>query len=586
MNASKNNSPADISKARTGIEGFDQISRGGLPRGSLTLVTGGSGTGKTVFGLQMLVKGASLFDEPGLFVAFEEKSRKLFANAASFGWPLTQIEILDAMPPVDAVAIGEFDLSGMLAVLSAKVQAMKARRIVIDSLDVLLHLLPGALERRREINRLQSWLVAGELTAVITAKLDWLEHATTLEDGALHYLPFVVDCVVALTHDVENGYSRRRLRIIKYRGSGFFENEVPFVIGPRGLEVATVDRPIKSVPILTEKISTGIRALDEMLYGGILRGSTTMITGNPGTAKTTLGCAFAEAAAKRGERTAYIAFDESGEEIVRNLSSVNIQLQEYVDNGILRMHSENVASGGAEEQFQNIKRIVERQQATCLVIDPFSAFANTGSLASTQAVAARLVRWVKSKGITLVCTSLPMSGQSGSSGTVLKITTVADTWIYLNFFDGGERNRGLTIIKSRGTKHSNQVRELILASSGLSLASPYTADGSVLMGTMRWQKERAEGEERSRLTTEFERKHAAIDEELAELDSRVRALQGSIAEKQLARSTMAETEQLRRAEDKLLHADMIRLRQSGELGSAEEKQSARPTKRQREQSRP
>ena len=215
------------------------------------------------------------------------------------------------MPPPSAVAIGEFDLSGVLAVVSAKVQAMNARRIVFDSIDVLLHLLPGVVERRREINRVHSWLLADELTAVITAKLDWSEYAMPSEDRALQYLPFIVDCVVALTHDTENGYSRRRLRIIKYRGSSFFENDTPFIIGPSGLEVATASPFIKSVNPPTDKVSTGIHALDEMLYGGLLRGSTTMITGVPGTAKTTLAGAFAEAAAKRHERTLYVAFDES-----------------------------------------------------------------------------------------------------------------------------------------------------------------------------------------------------------------------------------------------------------------------------------
>jgi circadian clock protein KaiC len=455
----------------------------------------------------------------------------------------------------------------MLAVLSAKVQAMKAQRIVFDSLDVLLHLLPGVLVRRREINRLHSWLLDHKLTAVITAKLDWLEKATPMAPGALQYLPFIVDCVVAFTHDVQNGISRRRVRIVKYRGSSFTENEIPFIIGSRGIEIATTDRLISSLP--NEKISTGLRQLDEMLYGGIFRGSATMITGNPGTAKTTLSGAFAEAAAKRGERTLYIAFDETTEEIVRNLTSVNINLQEHVDSGILQMHSECVSSGGAEEHFQRIKALVQHQQATCVVIDPFTAFSNSGNVMDAQAAAARLIRWVKSKRITLVCTSLPLAGEPEFSGTILKITTVADTWIYLTCSDGGERNRGLTIIKSRGTNHSNQVRELVLASSGLSLAPPYTADGKVLMGTMRWQKERAEREERDRLNVEFERQHAVIDDELEDMNARLQTLQRNIAAKQLAQSSRTGVERIRHREQKSRHSGMIRLRQSDEVGSAE-----------------
>ena len=558
------NQSHEIPKALSGIEGFDQITRGGLPRGRVTLVTGGSGSGKTVFGLHTLVTGAGL-DEPGLFVAFEESSRRILANASSFEWPLAKWEIVDAMPPPNAITIGEFDFEGMLAVLSAKVQAAKAQRIVFDSLDVLLHLLPGVLVRRREINRLHSWLLDHELTAVITAKLNWLEKATPMENGALQYLPFIVDCVVALTHEVENGFSRRRVRVIKYRGSSFSENESPFIIGARGMEVAISDRPTSPIP--TEKITTGLRQLDEMLYGGILRGSAMMITGNPGTAKTTLGGAFAEAAAKRGERTLYVAFDESSEEIVRNLTSVNIHLQEHVESGILQMHSEFVGAGGAEEHFQQIKALVRRQQATCLVIDPFTAFLSAESLANSQAVAARLIRWVKSERITLVCTSQPVSGEPEFSGTILKITTIADTWIYLSFSNGGERNRGLTIIKSRGTNHSNQTRELILAASGLSLAAPYTADGNVLMGTMRWQKERAEGEERARLSLEFEHQHAAINSELEELESRVETLKRNISSKRLEQRARAEVELLRHREEESRLSDMIRLRQSDELGA-------------------
>jgi circadian clock protein KaiC len=554
----------EIPKALSGIEGFDQITRGGLPRGRVTLVTGGSGSGKTVFGLHTLVTGASL-DEPGLFVAFEETSKRILANASSFEWSSAKWEIVDAMPPPNAITIGEFDFEGMLAVLSAKVQTAKAQRIVFDSLDVLLHLLPGVLVRRREINRLHSWLLDHELTAVITAKLDWLEKATPMENGALQYLPFIVDCVVALTHEVENGFSRRRVRIIKYRGSAFSENETPFIIGSRGMEVAIAERPTSPIP--TEKITTGLRQLDEMLYGGILRGSVMMITGNPGTAKTTLSGAFAEAAAKRGERTLCVAFDESSEEVVRNLTSVNIHLQEHVDSGILQMHSEYVGAEGAEEHFQHIKALVLRQRATCLVIDPFTAFSSAGSLVNSQAVAARLIRWVKSERITMVCTSLPLAGEPEFSGTVLKITTIADTWIYLSFSNGGERNRGLTIIKSRGTNHSNQTRELILSSSGLSLAAPYTAAGNVLMGTMRWQKERAEGEERTRLNLEFEHQHAAVNSELEELESRVETLKRNINTKRLEQRAREEVELLRHREEESRLSDMIRLRQSDELGS-------------------
>jgi circadian clock protein KaiC len=295
-----------------------------------------------------------------------------------------------------------------------------------------------------------------------------------------------------------------------------------------------------------------------------------MITGSPGTAKTSLAGAFTEAAGLRGERVVYVAFDEPVEEIVRNLSSVNIHLQKQVDEGSLRIYKEYVGSHSAEEHFQRIRMLVQKEDAKCLVIDPFTAFSAAGDLGSTQAVAARLVRWVKSRGVTMVCTSLPLPNESGFAGTLLNITSVADTWIYLNFFDGGERNRGLTIIKSRGTNHSNQVRELILASSGISLAAPYTAEGTVLMGTMRWQKELAEAETRSHLSAEFERKSAAIDEELAELDGRVQVLQRNIAAKRMAQGSMLSAEERRRTADQRRYSEMVELRKVGELDAGKD----------------
>ena len=578
MNTSDENPNADLPKALTGIEGFDQMTHGGLPRGSATLVLGGPGCGKTVFGLQTLVNGASRFDEPGIFVGFEETSRTIIANAASFGWSLAKLEnhklfFMDARPGVDVVTVGDFDLSGTLAILSAKVEAMKACRIVFDSIDVLLRLLPGAVERRREIDRLHVWLVAKGLTAVITAKLDWLEKTPPFEDEAIQYLPFVVGCVIALTQKVEEDFSQRRVRVIKYRGSSYSENATALIIGPHGMEVAAADEPVIGLP-LTAKVSTGIQQLDEMLYGGIWRGSTTMITGANGTAKTTMSGAFAEAAAKRGERTLYVAFDEIGQEIVRNLTSVNIHLEEHVKNGILQIHSAYMGSGSAEQHLHRIKTLVRDQQATCLIIDPFTVFSNGRSLANTQAIAARLARWVKGEGITFVCTSLPILDEPEAAITLSQVANLADTWIRLDMFEGGERNRGLTILKARGTNHSNQVRELILSSSGLSITPPYTAEGTVLMGTMRWQKERAEGEEQNRLRAEFARQDAAIVDEIADLDTRLKTLTRALTAKQRTRTAMVDTEQLRHKGEELRHSDMIELRQSEEVGSVG---STRPT---------
>ena len=239
----------------------------------MTLLTGRSGSGKTIFALQTLVNGARLYDEVGFFIAFEENSRKLFTNAASFGWSLDELNnqklfFLDAMPVAGAVTIGEFDLGGMLAILESKVKAAGVRRIVFDSLDVLLHLLPDTQVRQREMQRLHSWLLANELTAIITAKTDWVGNPSSIENGPMQYLPFMVDCVISLTHLIESEFARRRVRIIKYRGTSFSENEVPFTIGYHGLEVAAGELPQKSFPASSERVSTGVLQLDQMLFGG------------------------------------------------------------------------------------------------------------------------------------------------------------------------------------------------------------------------------------------------------------------------------------------------------------------------------
>jgi circadian clock protein KaiC len=570
MNTPEKFATGETPKVLTGIQGLDQITRGGLPRGKATLVTGGPGCGKTVFGLQNLANGALLYEAPGIFVAFEENSRQIIANAASFGWDLGDMEdlfFLDAMLHPDTIAIGEFDFSGMLELLGAKARAMKAKRIVLDSLDVLLHLMPGAAEKRREMNRLHGWLVENELSAIITAKLDW-QGADPLffEETGLQYMPFIVDCVIVLAHQFEDSFSQRRLRIMKYRGSSFGENEAPFIIGPGGIEVASFEVAEAIDFVSSERISCGVEALDRMLGGGIIRTTTTIITGEPGTAKTTLAGAFCEAANRRGERTLYVAFDESAEEIVRNVRSVGIDLQPHLDSGLMRMHSGQVGSGSAEEHLLHLKSLVQQHQPSCMVIDPFSAFAKIGTEATANAVAARLIRWVKSQRITLVCTSIPEDADRIRSGAALNISTVADTWVHISFLNGGESNggewnRALTVFKSRGTRHSNQVRELILSDSGITIAEPYTGSGPMLMGTMRWQKERTDNDLRARLEAEFEVKRIVAHNELAEVEARLEALQRTAEEKRLSLRSMSGVEAARKHGELLTHTGVVQLRQ-------------------------
>jgi circadian clock protein KaiC len=535
-------------KAATGIVGFDEITGGGLPCGRTTLLLGGPGSGKTIFGLQFLAHGARKFAEPGIFVAFEETSNRIVANAESFGWDLNELRkkelfFLDAQPTPDLVQSGNFDLGGMLAALGAQVDEMGAKRIVFDAMDILLALLPDAAARRQEIYRLHDWLLARELTGLITAKAGG-DEASSINQHEFGFMQFMVDCAVILNHSVQQGVSQRNLRVQKFRGTSFDENESPFLIGASGLEVATTPTLSRvHAKVSNERVSSGIERLDTMLGGGYYRGASVLITGFPGTAKTTLSGTFAEAACKRGERTLFISFDSDSNEVIRDLASVGIQLDEYARNGTLRMASARTITGSAETYLVRIKTLAKQHEARCLVIDPVSTWSKSGSDSSAHSVAERLIDWTKSEGITLLCTSLldEMASQTGG-GSSVQISTLADTWIHLSYVvQAGERNRGLSIIKSRGTAHSNQVRELILSDGGVTLTDTYSAGGEVLMGTLRWEKERAERAAHEVTEVAGMLKRVRLDAEEAELEVRVKSLLVELEAKQVEKALLART---------------------------------------------
>ena len=543
-------------KAPTGIAGFDEITGGGLPSGRTTLLVGGPGSGKTILSLQFLAHGARNCKEPGIFVAFEESSSRIVGNAASFGWKLTQLErrkklfFLDAQPLAGLVQSGNFDLSGMLAALGAQTDAMKARRIVFDALDVVLALLPNAAARRREVYRIHEWLLARELTGLITAKAGG-DESSSIGQQTFGFMQFMVDCAVMLNHSVVQGVSQRNLRVQKYRGSSFDENESPFLIGATGLEVAAAPTlGLTHAKVSNERVSSGVARFDTMLGGGYYRGSSILVTGFPGTAKTTLSGSFAEAACKRGERTLFVSFDSDSNEVIRDLGSVSIRLGMHVKSGELRMASARTITGSAETYLVRIKTLANEHKARCIVIDPVSTWSKSGNDLAAHSVAERLIDWSKAHGITLLCTSLldEMSSQT-EGGSSLQISTLADTWIHLSYVvQAGERNRGLSIIKSRGTAHSNQVRELVLSDSGVTLADTYTAGGEVLMGTLRWQKESAE-----RVATEVTEvagklKRVRLDAEEAELEVRVKSLQVELEAKQVEKALLARTTETHRGE--------------------------------------
>jgi circadian clock protein KaiC len=546
MNSSQSRIRGGHPKAPTGIFGFDQIAGGGLPRDRSTLLIGGPGSGKTIFALQCLVHGARNCGEPGIFVAFEETSERLEANFKGFGWDIGQLRknklfFLDAQPTHELLQSGTFDLSGMLAVIGAKVKAMGARRIVFDALDITLALLPNVATKRREIYRLHEWLLDSKLTGIITAK-SGEDAASTLGPQPFGFMQFMVDCAVILRHRVSLGVSQRSIRVQKFRGSGFDENESPFVIGRNGFDVA-VSRASEGADtkVSSERVTSGVRRLDTMLGGGYYRGSSVLITGFPGTAKTTLSGAFAQAACKRGERTMFVGFDSDSSEVVRNLTSVQIRLDRYLRNGLLRMISARTFTGSAETLMARIKALTMEHKARCLVIDPVSTLSKAGNELTAHGVAERLIDWSKTDGITLLCTSLLDETSSHVEGsTPLQVSTLADTWIHLNYqLQSGERNRGLSIIKSRGTAHSNQVRELLLSDDGVTLADTYTAGGEVLMGTMRWEKESAEIKATQIAEITGKLKLASLDAEATVLEVRLKSINTELAAKRLEKKLLS-----------------------------------------------
>jgi circadian clock protein KaiC len=540
-------------KVPTGITGFDEITAGGLPRGRTTLLSGGPGSGKTIFALQYLRHGVLQCGEPGIFVAFEESPARIKANTLGFDWDLARIAernlfFLDAQPTSDVVHAGSFDLAGMLAALAAKTREMRAKRIVFDAIDIVLALLPDAETRRREVYRLHDWLLAQGLTALITTKAGSDDAPDHQPLGFMH---FMVDCAVVLNHRVDLGVSQRNLRVQKYRGSSFSEDESPFVIGHAGFDVAlarTLGRVDANVTV--ERVSSGVKRLDTMLSGGYYRGASVLITGFPGTAKTTLSGAFVEAACRRGERSMFVSFDSDGSEVIRNLTSVGIRLDRYVKDGTLRMISARTITGSAETLLVHIKALANAHRARCVVIDPVSTLAKSGNELTAHGVAERLIDWSKANGVTLVCTSLldEMATQA-TGGTPLQISTLADTWIHLNYLmQAGERNRGMSIVKSRGTAHSNQVRELILTDTGVTIADIYTAGGEVLMGTLRWEKESAERVANEVAEVAAKLNQVRLDAEEAVLEVRAKSLQTELLAKQVEKTLLARTTESRERE--------------------------------------
>jgi circadian clock protein KaiC len=518
-------------KAATGITGFDEITNGGLPAGRPTLVTGAAGSGKTLFGVEFLVRGARDFGEPGVLMAFEESSSDLATNVASLGFDLEQLQsdgllAVDAfrLDPAEIVETGDFDLEGLFIRLQMAVDSVGAKRVVLDTIELLFSALPNEAIIRGELGRLFRWLKERDLTVVITGERGKLGNLTRY--GIEEY---VSDCVVTLDHRVDDEISTRRLRVVKYRGSLHGTNEYPFLITERGMVVV----PITSVGLTyhasDERISTGIPRLDEMLVGGVYRGSSVMISGTAGTGKTSIGALMAHASCARGEKALFFSFEESPDQLVRNMRSIGIDLERWIDAGLLQVRAIRPTAFGFEEHLAMLHRLLDEHEPQLVVLDAVASLTHAGARSDTTSAISRDLDMLKSRGITTVMTTLT-HGESQESSEV-DVSSLVDTWLLLrNQESNGERNRLLFVIKSRGTAHSNQVREFVLTDDGAALLDVYVGPNGVLTGSERVEQigqeelaQVARADETERRRQELAQRTAAIRAQMAALEAQLAA---------------------------------------------------------------
>jgi circadian clock protein KaiC len=469
--ARQNNYLKLLSKAPTGIPGMDEITGGGLPQGRPTLIAGGAGCGKTLFAMEFLVNGATQFDEPGVFVAFEENAEELAQNVASLGFDLKKLGRQKKLI-VDHVRVergeieetGDYDLEGLFIRLGHAIDTIGAKRVVLDTIEVLFSALSNQGILRTELQRLFRWLKDKGVTAVITAERG---------EGALTRFgleEYVADCVILLDHRVNDQISTRRLRIVKYRGTLHGTNEYPFLIGRHGISVLPITSLGLEHQVSTERISTGIKELDEMLGGrGFYRGSSILITGTAGTGKTTLASALVDEACQRGERCLYFAFEESAHQIMRNMRSVGMELAPHVKKGLLHYHVARPSQYGLEMHLVSIYDLIREFKPNLVVMDPITDFSTVGNAAEIKSAVTRIVDFLKSNQITGVFVSV-ISGTEAVDQSVVGISSLIDAWISLrNLEHNGERHRGLFILKSRGMAHSNQIRSFKLSNDGIKI---------------------------------------------------------------------------------------------------------------------
>jgi circadian clock protein KaiC len=502
-----------LPKAPTGIRGLDEVTGGGLPRGRPTIVCGPAGCGKTLMAMEFLIRGIVEYGEPGVFIAFEETPAELTANVASLGFDLKRLEA-DGLLVVDYIDVvtddiqeaGDWDLEGLFIRLQFAIESVGAQRIAIDTLEAIFQALPNNNKLRSELRRLFVWLKDRGLTALVTAERG---DGQLTRNGIEEY---VSDCVIVLDHRVTEQTSTRRMRILKYRGSLHGTNEYPFLIGAGGIEMLPISSLGLEHPAPTERMSTGIVHLDEMLGGpGVFRGGSVLVSGLAGTGKSSIVAQACDAACRRGERALYLGFEESAEQIMRNMRSIGMDLHRWVDAGLLRFHCVRPTLFGLEAHLSAMKEMVEDFRPSVVVTDPISNLAGIGSGADISSMLARQADFLKSRGVTAMFTSI-MASRSSEHAHLM--ASLMDVWILVDTVEGnGERNRTLTVLKARGIANSKQVREFVLGVNGVELADVYVGRDGELTGSARSAQEELTRADVANRLQELEQRRLSLEHE-------------------------------------------------------------------------
>ena len=555
-----------LPKCQTGIRGLDEITEGGIPKGRPTLVCGSAGCGKTLLAMEFLVRGAVQYNEPGIFMSFEESSEELIQNVASLGFDLNDLEARKKMY-LDYVRIerneieetGEYDLEGLFIRLNHAIDSIGAKRVVLDTIESLYGGLSNESILRAELRRLFRWLKEKGVSAIVTGE----RGENTLTRHGLE--EYVSDCVILLDNRVEGQISTRRLRIVKYRGSAHGTNEYPFLIDEKGISVLPITSIGLQHDVSTERISSGISRLDTMLGGeGYYRGSSILISGTAGTGKTSIASGFANSACSRGEKCLYFAFEEAPSQIIRNMRSIGIDLEPWIKQGLLDIYAVRPTIYGLEMHLVKMYKLVRDFKPRVVIIDPVTNLIAIGSDTEVKSMLSRLIDFLKANLITALFTNLSHAGGALSlEQTEFGISSLMDTWLLLRDIEiGGERNRGLYILKSRGMAHSNQIREFRLSEEGIDLLDVYTGPGGVLTGAARAAQEAQEKVAEVMRREEIERKKRELDRKSKTIEAQITALHSEIEDAQEEVNKLTQQEEAKENVLAVARTEMMHLRKA------------------------